>query len=212
MNEIITAIVILTGLGLLFATIIAVAYKKLRVYEDPRIDKVEELLPASNCGGCGEPGCRAFAEKVVAGTIAFITAGSTVQEEEQMNLKLEEEEQTTLKTEEEEETDEEEEQEDLRKQTKIEEHKHTTNATLSGAITGGLVVLGAQGIYHKVRKMCGSKRRVTVTMTTRDVSIQSPCTYDMQRNKFKYLGTAHANEYCVLTQQPKETTKQVEGL
>ena len=69
MNEIITAIVILTGLGLLFATIIAVAYKKLRVYEDPRIDKVEELLPASNCGGCGEPGCRAFAEKVVAGEV-----------------------------------------------------------------------------------------------------------------------------------------------
>ena len=166
---------------------------------------VEAATPALKTVG------RILAEKVVAGTIAFITAGSTVQEEEQTNLKLEEEEQMNLKTEEEE-TDEEEEQEDLRKQTKTEEHKHTTNATLSGAITGGLVVLGAQGIYHKVRKLCGRKRRVTVTTTTRDVCVQSPCTYDLQRHKFKYLGSAHANEFCVLAQQPKETTKQVEGL
>ena len=64
-GEIIIAVSILTGLGLLFAIILAVAYKKLRVYEDPRIDQVEEMLPGSNCGACGQPGCRAFAEKVV---------------------------------------------------------------------------------------------------------------------------------------------------
>lgn len=64
-GEIIIAVAILTGLGLLFAIILAVAYKKLRVYEDPRIDQVEEMLPGSNCGACGQPGCRAFAEKVV---------------------------------------------------------------------------------------------------------------------------------------------------
>jgi Na+-translocating ferredoxin:NAD+ oxidoreductase RNF subunit RnfB len=68
-NEILIALVILTGLGLLFATILAVAYKKLKVYEDPRIDKVEEMLPNANCGACGEPGCRAFAEKVVDKTL-----------------------------------------------------------------------------------------------------------------------------------------------
>ncbi len=64
-NEIVIAVGILVGLGLLFAVIIAVAYKKLRVYEDPRIGKVEEMLPSANCGACGHPGCRAFAEKVV---------------------------------------------------------------------------------------------------------------------------------------------------
>jgi RnfABCDGE-type electron transport complex B subunit len=69
MTEIISALAILTGLGLLFATILAIAYKKLRVYEDPRIDKVEEMLPAANCGACGQPGCRAFAELVVEGKI-----------------------------------------------------------------------------------------------------------------------------------------------
>lgn len=64
-NEIIIPLAILTGLGLLFAVILALAYKKLRVYEDPRINVVEDLLPSANCGACGEPGCRAFAEKVV---------------------------------------------------------------------------------------------------------------------------------------------------
>jgi Na+-translocating ferredoxin:NAD+ oxidoreductase RNF subunit RnfB len=66
MAEILIPLAILVGLGVLFATILAVAYKKLRVYEDPRIDKVEEMLPSANCGACGVPGCRAFAEKVVA--------------------------------------------------------------------------------------------------------------------------------------------------
>ncbi|MCP4218122.1 MAG: RnfABCDGE type electron transport complex subunit B [bacterium] len=39
--------------------------KKFRVDEDPRIDEVAELLPGANCGGCGLPGCRGFAEAVV---------------------------------------------------------------------------------------------------------------------------------------------------
>jgi len=65
LNEILIAISILTGLGLLFAIILAVAYKLLRVEEDPRIDQIEDMLPHANCGACGEPGCRVFAEKVV---------------------------------------------------------------------------------------------------------------------------------------------------
>ncbi len=65
MTEVLTALAILVGLGVFFATVLAVAYKKLRVYEDPRIDVIEEMLPSANCGACGVPGCRAFAEKVV---------------------------------------------------------------------------------------------------------------------------------------------------
>ncbi len=66
----IIAIGAMAGLGIALATILAVANRKLYVYEDPRIDMVEEMLPASNCGACGQPGCRAFAERVVAGTDA----------------------------------------------------------------------------------------------------------------------------------------------
>lgn len=56
-------------LGTALAGILAFANRKLQVFEDPRIEAVEELLPKSNCGACGMPGCRGFAEKVVAGEI-----------------------------------------------------------------------------------------------------------------------------------------------
>ena len=56
-------------LGVVLAGVIAFANRRLYVYEDPRIDEVEELLPKSNCGACGTAGCRNFAEKVVAGEI-----------------------------------------------------------------------------------------------------------------------------------------------
>lgn len=68
--EIIVAVIIMVGLGVFFAVLLAVAYKKLRVYEDPRIEQVEGMLPGTNCGGCGKPGCHAFAESLVAGESA----------------------------------------------------------------------------------------------------------------------------------------------
>ncbi len=65
LGEATISLIILTGLGLLFSSILAFAYKKLKVEEDPRIDEVEAMLPGANCGACGSPGCRAFAEKIV---------------------------------------------------------------------------------------------------------------------------------------------------
>ena len=52
-------------LGASAAVILYFAAQKFKVFEDPRIDQVEEALPAANCGGCGFPGCRAFAEAMV---------------------------------------------------------------------------------------------------------------------------------------------------
>lgn len=69
MNEFLTAPAIMTGLGLFFGIILAIAYKMLRVEEDPRIAHTEELLPGTNCGACGEPGCLPFAQKLVAGEV-----------------------------------------------------------------------------------------------------------------------------------------------
>ena len=67
MNSYLVAPAIMTGLGLSFAVILAVAYRFLKVQEDPRIERTEDLLPGSNCGACGQPGCHAFAEKLVLG-------------------------------------------------------------------------------------------------------------------------------------------------
>ena len=57
----------LGGLTLLLATGLVVANRKLYVFEDPRFDEVEDMLPGTNCGACGHPGCRPFAEALVTG-------------------------------------------------------------------------------------------------------------------------------------------------
>jgi RnfABCDGE-type electron transport complex B subunit len=39
--------------------------QKFKIFEDPRIDQVVEILPSANCGGCGFAGCRNFAEALI---------------------------------------------------------------------------------------------------------------------------------------------------
>ncbi len=66
MSEIVIyTIITISSIGILAALILYVAAQKFKVYEDPRIDEVEEALPSANCGGCGYPGCRNFAEACV---------------------------------------------------------------------------------------------------------------------------------------------------
>jgi len=62
-----TAVGAIGGLTLLLATLLVLANRKLYVEEDPRIDVVEDMLPHANCGACGVPGCRPFAEALVRG-------------------------------------------------------------------------------------------------------------------------------------------------
>jgi Na+-translocating ferredoxin:NAD+ oxidoreductase subunit B len=70
MASIFTAVGFMAALGLLLAMILILANRRLYVYEDPRIDQVEDLLPRANCGACGTAGCRPFAEMLVKGEIA----------------------------------------------------------------------------------------------------------------------------------------------
>lgn len=58
-------IISLSSVGIAAAVILYFVAQKFKVYEDPRIDEVEEALPAANCGGCGFAGCRNFAEALV---------------------------------------------------------------------------------------------------------------------------------------------------
>ena len=70
------SVAVLGGLGLAFGVLVALANARFRVWEDPRIDGVSGLLPGANCGACGYPGCRGFAEALVAGKVQ--PAGCTV--------------------------------------------------------------------------------------------------------------------------------------
>ena len=58
-------IVTLSTLGVLAAIILYFVAQKFKVFEDPRIDTTEGMLPGANCGGCGFPGCRGFADALV---------------------------------------------------------------------------------------------------------------------------------------------------
>ncbi|WP_456375819.1 RnfABCDGE type electron transport complex subunit B [Thiolapillus sp.] len=69
LSHILIAIGFMTALGLMLSGILAVANRKLWVYEDPRIDEIEELLPSTNCGACGTAGCRPFAEALIRGEL-----------------------------------------------------------------------------------------------------------------------------------------------
>ena len=64
-----TAIFYLAGLCVTLAAVLALAHRILYVWEDPRIERVTDMLPGANCGACGVPGCRAFAERVVEGDL-----------------------------------------------------------------------------------------------------------------------------------------------
>ena len=59
------AVATLGGLTFLIASALVVAQSRLRVEEDPRLEPVYELLPHTDCGACGYPGCRAFAEALI---------------------------------------------------------------------------------------------------------------------------------------------------
>lgn len=69
LGSVLIAAAIVGGVGLLFGVLIAAANRVFHVWEDPRIDAVSSMLPGNNCGACGQPGCRAFAELLVKGDV-----------------------------------------------------------------------------------------------------------------------------------------------
>ncbi len=58
---ILTAIIVLGAIGIVGAIVLYFVSKKFHVYEDPRIEVIEQLLPGANCGSCGRSGCHDFA-------------------------------------------------------------------------------------------------------------------------------------------------------
>lgn len=64
-STVLLTIISLSLLGLFSAIILYFVAQKFKIFEDPRIDEVQAVLPAANCGGCGFAGCRNFAEALV---------------------------------------------------------------------------------------------------------------------------------------------------
>jgi RnfABCDGE-type electron transport complex B subunit len=66
-SQIVTSGAIMFGIALFFGVTLAFANRFLYVPEDPRVQAVEDRLPGTNCGACGQPGCHAFAESLAQG-------------------------------------------------------------------------------------------------------------------------------------------------
>ncbi|MFP4155160.1 MAG: electron transport complex subunit RsxB [Halothiobacillaceae bacterium] len=62
-----SAIFIFAGLAVVFGIILGIAAQKFRVEGNPLADRIDELLPQTQCGQCGYPGCRPYAEAIAAG-------------------------------------------------------------------------------------------------------------------------------------------------
>lgn len=61
------AVIALGVLALIFGVILGFAAVKFRVESDPIVDQIDEILPQTQCGQCGYPGCRPYAQAIADG-------------------------------------------------------------------------------------------------------------------------------------------------
>ena len=52
------------GLAVVFGALLGFSTKKFAVEVDPNVEKIKNVLPGTNCGGCGFAGCAMFAEAI----------------------------------------------------------------------------------------------------------------------------------------------------
>jgi len=64
---ILTAVALFAALALLVGIVLAVATRIFHVAGDPTAERIEALLPQTQCGQCRYPGCRPYAEAVAKG-------------------------------------------------------------------------------------------------------------------------------------------------
>lgn len=64
---IVSALIALGGLAATFGAVLGFAAVKYKVEGDPLVEQIDELLPQTQCGQCGYPGCRPYAQAIVDG-------------------------------------------------------------------------------------------------------------------------------------------------
>ncbi|MDP2833682.1 MAG: electron transport complex subunit RsxB [Pseudomonadota bacterium] len=62
-----SAILVMAGIGLVLGGILGWAAIKFRVEDDPLVEKIDAILPQTQCGQCGFPGCKPYAEAIAKG-------------------------------------------------------------------------------------------------------------------------------------------------
>lgn len=63
----IEAILIFVGLAILFGLLLGYASIRFKVEGDPMAEQIDKILPQTQCGQCGYPGCKPYAEALSKG-------------------------------------------------------------------------------------------------------------------------------------------------
>ncbi|MEL6113591.1 electron transport complex subunit RsxB [Photobacterium sp. SP02] len=67
MSGILIAIVAIAVLAAIFGLILGFAAVRFKVESDPVVEQIDAILPQTQCGQCGYPGCRPYAEAIANG-------------------------------------------------------------------------------------------------------------------------------------------------
>lgn len=63
----ISALLVMTGLAILIGAVLGYASLKFKVEGDPLVEKIDAILPQTQCGQCGFPGCKPYATAMANG-------------------------------------------------------------------------------------------------------------------------------------------------
>ncbi|HZW26020.1 MAG TPA: electron transport complex subunit RsxB [Gallionella sp.] len=63
-----TAILVMSAIALVLGAVLGFSAIKFRVQGNPLADKIDAVLPQTQCGQCGYPGCRPYAEAIADGS------------------------------------------------------------------------------------------------------------------------------------------------
>ena len=66
-QPLLAALFALVGLGAGFGALLGYAAERFKTEGNPIVDQINEILPQTQCGQCGHPGCRPYAEAIAAG-------------------------------------------------------------------------------------------------------------------------------------------------
>ncbi|MCL6417403.1 electron transport complex subunit RsxB [Aestuariirhabdus sp. Z084] len=69
MDILLYAILAMLTLSLIFGAVLGFAAVRFKVEGDPLSDRINELLPQTQCGQCGYAGCRPYAEAIAGGDL-----------------------------------------------------------------------------------------------------------------------------------------------
>lgn len=64
MSSILIAMAVLAVLSLIFGAVLGFAAIRFKVDGNPIVDQINDLLPQTQCGQCGHPGCKPYAEAI----------------------------------------------------------------------------------------------------------------------------------------------------